>query len=233
MGVKFYPEDKVHSGWALVGRATTVVGASRVGNGNDRGAEGRHSEAQPTQAGIRKNTGDIKDESGPGSTNTTVHDPSDGMDDPEVAEVWCVFYQARNAYRKACNDVIKSHKLVLKISWLEASRPEEWKIIGHAQVLGETDKFISGHIPVVHCARDFGQYSTRHIRDFLGIEVVEGEESGTRILRLIVMNRLLPIHDLDGKQFWNAFWQCFACMCFLTGFLATVDTSSQAITGSG
>ena len=91
MGVKFYPEDKVHSGWALVGRATTVVGASRVGNGNDGGAEGRRGEAQPTQAGIRKNTGDIKDESGPGSTNTTVHDPSDGVDDPEAAEVWRVF----------------------------------------------------------------------------------------------------------------------------------------------
>ena len=27
------------------------------------------------------------------------------------------------------------------------------------------------------------------------------------------MNRLWPIYDLDGEQFWAAFWQCVVCMC--------------------
>jgi len=31
VAVNFYPEDKVHSGWALLGRATTVIGANQFG----------------------------------------------------------------------------------------------------------------------------------------------------------------------------------------------------------
>jgi hypothetical protein len=31
-GVNFYPKDRVHSGWSLLGRATTVVGANTGGS---------------------------------------------------------------------------------------------------------------------------------------------------------------------------------------------------------
>ena len=167
------------------------------------------------QAEIEEDTGDVKGKIGPGGTRTTKHDPA-------VAKKMHAFNQACDAYREAYNDIIKSHNLVLKVSWPEASRPEEWKIIGHTQVLGKTDKLIDGHIPVVHYARDFGCYSTHHIRDFLGTN----GEGRTWILRLIVMNHLHPIYDLDGKEFWNAFWQCVACMHSLLGLLTSTDIIS-------
>ncbi|KAF9644859.1 hypothetical protein BDM02DRAFT_3102266, partial [Thelephora ganbajun] len=69
--------------------------------------------------------------------------------------------------------------------------------------------FIKGHIPEVKYARDLNRYSTQHIRKFLGLQ--PDRNTGTRTLRLIVMNRLRPIYDLDGEHFWTVFWQCVAC----------------------
>lgn len=114
-----------------------------------------------------------------------------------------------HTYRKACNDIIKAHNLILKISWPETSRIPEWEIVSRAQTLGKTDKFIRGHIPEVKYGCNFDKYSTQHIRNFLDLQ--HNKQSGTRTLRLVVMKRLRPIHDLDGEQFWTAFWQSFAC----------------------
>ena len=44
--VKFYPEDKIHSSWTLLGRATTVVGANMDGAANSGIIEGECGEAQ-------------------------------------------------------------------------------------------------------------------------------------------------------------------------------------------
>jgi hypothetical protein len=175
VAVNFYPEDKVYSGWSLLGRATTVVGANRNNNGRAR------------------------------VSSRKVLNKADEVQDKK----WRKFYQARNKYRKATTDTIKSHDLVLKVSWPETSRVKEWKIIKQAQKLGESNKFIKGHIPEVKYTRDLDRYSTEHVRRFLGL-YQEGP-SGTRTLRLIVMNRLRPIYDLDGEQFWKAFWQSFIC----------------------
>lgn len=222
VGVDFYPEDEIHAGWSLLGRATTVVGARKGGDNRGNtggecaeaqckvkddtvgGAPEKHSEA------IQKIQGAASEDTG--SADTTKRDPSDPMNHPARAEALHVYDQAREAYRKAYSDLMKAHDLVLKVSWPEASRPEEWRIIEHAQALGKNDKNIEGHIPVVNYARQFDQYSTHHIRDFLGLNLVKGEGSGSRTLRLIVMNRLRPIYDLDGKQFWTVFWQCVACV---------------------
>ena len=222
IGVKFHPEDRIHSGWSLLGRATTVVGASREeGSGGigDRGeAVGAPVKDIPRNGSevAQQTLGEVwsvKDGDGAGDTAQSERDPSGTTDNQEADEALRVFNQARNAYRKAFGKTIKVRNLVLKISWPEASRPAEWRIIGRTHALGKSDKFIEGHIPVVRYARDLDRYSTRHIRNFLRLWTDEGP--GTRTLRLIVMNRLRPIHDLDGKEFWDAFWQCFACMCFL------------------
>jgi hypothetical protein len=125
--------------------------------------------------------------------------------------------QARDAYRKACDDIIKSRDLVLKISWPDISRVAEWRIVAHARDPGKTDEFIRGHILEVKYGRDFNQYSSQRIRGFLDLQ--HGKESGTRTLQLIVMNRLRPIHDLDGEQLWDAFWNCFGCGRFHLRFL--------------
>jgi hypothetical protein len=231
--VNFYPEDKVHSSWTLVGRATTVVGANRDGEANSEVVEGECAEArcdgegdsvvggvsgggskgsQRIKGEFDQDVGSIEDDNGPSGTDTTGRDPSNAVD-PAVAEAWRVYNQARDAYRITYGNIIKAHDLVLKVSWPETSRPEEWKIIGHAQALGQTDKFIRRHIPEVKYAKDLGHYSTQHIRGFLGLQ--PDGYAGTRTLRLIVMNRLRPIYDLDGEHFWKAFWECVACMRFI------------------
>ena len=192
--VNFYPTDRVYSGWSLLGRATTVVGANVEGDRNGSGAAAEEGHTK------------FYDKTGVNVVRTTV----DGK--PEEAKsdrAQGGFDRARDAYRKARDDIIKAHNLILKISWPETSRIAEWTIVAHAQTLGETDEFIRGHIPEVQYGRDFDRYSTRRIRDFLNLQ--RDEQSGTRTLRLVVMNRLRPIHDLDGEQLWDAFWQCFLC----------------------
>ena len=184
VGVDFYPEDGVYSGWSLLGRATTVIGASTGRKGNSGLAEERHVGAQ---SGVG------------GDTAETMVD-GDSEDD----------------YRRARDDIIKAHNLVLKIYWPETWRNREWEIVTHARTLGKTDKFIRGHVPEVKYARDFDQYSTRYIRDFLDLQ--DDKQAGTRTLRLVVMDRLRPIHDLRGEQLWDAFWECFACRCFFVQF---------------
>ena len=164
---------------------------------------------------VNQDIGNVKDKNDTSGTITIKHNPSDATNDvdPGMADGWRIYNQGRDAYRATYGEIIKAHNLVLKVSWPETSRPEEWKVIEHARTLGGDDKFIRGHIPEVKCARDLGRYSTQHIRGFLGLQ--PDGCPGTRTLRLIVMNRLRPIYDLDGKHFWGAFWECVACVCLM------------------
>ena len=164
---------------------------------------------------VDQNIGSVKDKNDTSGASTIKRDPSDATNDvdPKIADAWRIYNQGRDAYQAIYGDIIKAHNLVLKVSWPETSRPEEWKVIEHAQTLGKDDKFIRGHIPEVKCARDLGRYSTQHIRGFLGLQ--PDGCPGTRTLRLIVMNRLRPIYDLDGEDLWGAFWECVACMYFM------------------
>lgn len=108
-----------------------------------------------------------------------------------------------------CNNVFTECDLILKISWPEKSRIAEWEFIARAQVLGRDDPSIKGHIPEVKYGRDFDEHSTSYIRDFLKLQ--SGKTSNTRILRLIVMNRLYPLHHLEAPKLWRALWECFEC----------------------
>ena len=236
--VNFYLEDRIHSGWSLLGRATTVIGASRKEKDTNGGTEDRgetvggnvgnipsndSKDTQQTQGGTGAGGDGVEGGNGTSGTDATGHVPSGTTKNPAAAEAWQIHLQARDAYRKAYSETIKKRNLVLKISWPEMSRPAEWMIIGHAQTLGKSDKFIEGHIPVVKFVRDFDRHSTRHIRTFLGLR--KEKNLGTRTLRLIVMNRLRPIYDLGGKEFWVAFWQCFACTCSLASPTDIADLS--------
>ena len=215
----FDRDDKVHSSWALLGRATTVVGAKRrEGDGNET-MKGEHTnniadtkvEDHRDDVARIPDVQDSKDVPLVPKEGTGVSSGVDG----NLGKKWTAFYSGRNKYRRAFSNTIRLHNLVLKVSWPETSRVEEWRIIKYAHSLGKEDKFIEGHIPEVTYARDLGRYSTQHIRNFLGLR--EDGSPGTRTLRLIVMKRLRPIFDLDGEEFWNAFWQCVACMCCMSG----------------
>ena len=202
--VNFYPTDKVYSGWSLLGRATTVVGANAEGDGSDPPAREGHVKSLETMGD------DVVGTAVDGNPEEAKADGADFGDTGGVENrVRSAVDQARDAYRRACDDIIKAHDLILKISWPETPRIPEWRIIAHAQMLGETDKFIRGHVPEVKYGRDLDRYSTRRIRNYLNLQ--RDEHAGSRTLRLIVMNRLRPIHDLNGKQLWDAFWQCFTC----------------------
>jgi hypothetical protein len=217
--INFHPEDKVHSSWALLGRATTVVGANR-----DREASSGSEDDNTAGGTSREDSEDFQRIQGEAGRDSDSFTDDDGIDfdilnseaDEELKKEWHAYYRARDDYRKAHYKIVEMHNLILKVSWPETSRLEEWKIIRHAQILGEDDKFIRDHIPEVKCAQDLGHYSTRHIRGFLGLQ--PDGCPGTRTLRLIVMNRLRPIYDLDGKHFWKAFWECVACTHFIFCF---------------
>jgi len=233
--VDFHPEDKVHSRWTLLGRATTVIGASIRRKGSGRRAKEGHVEARHETGDDVAETTANKD---PEELKADEVIPSAGGARGEGREQ-SASDQARDAHQRACDGVIKAHDLVLKIYWPETSRLREWQIIAHAQALGKTDKFIKGHVPEIKYARDFDQYSTRHIRDFLNLQ--DDKQAGTRTLRLVVMSRLRPIHDLRGEQLWDVFWECFACACFFVQFYyhppirirqVTTDSGSmESITG--
>jgi len=239
VGVNFYPEDKVHSNWTLLGRATTVVGANIDVEHNSGTTVGEHAEVEgdAVRVASRKGSEDVQwmeGEAGKETGSVRAYDASavpteshprigpgyavDNEMDEELSKEWRDYYRARDDYREAHGKIVKIHNLVLKVSWPEASRLEEWKIIKHAETLGKDDKFIRGHLPEVKYARDFGRYSTHHIRDFLGLR-----SPGMRTLRLIVMNRLRSIYDLDGRDFWKAFWECVTCMRFLWCFRTFTD----------
>ena len=200
VAVNFCPEDEVHSAWSLLGRATTVVGANRNEGGDSEDTPRVQEEAYQAGCGLG-------DGHSPHVDTTQTNPPATALD--KVDEEWRDFYEAQAKYRETLAKTIKSHNLVLKVSWPETSRLEEWKIIEHAQSLGKKDKFIKGHVPDAKYARDIDRYSTEHIRRFLYPQ--EDGRSRTRTLRLIVMNRLRPIYDLDGGEFWKAFWECVAC----------------------
>ena len=225
MGVNFHPEDNIHSGWSILGRATTVLGADVKGSGSGVPTEGGGAESHDKSGDDV--TGTTVGEN-PESAKTGRGDYGNTMDGG--GQMWGPMHAARDAYRKAHDDAIKKHNLIFKISWPETSRVAEWRIVAHAQTLGKTDEFIRGHIPEVKSGRDFDRYSTQRIRNFLKLQ---REQVGTRTLRLIVMKRMRPIHDLDGEEFWDAFWQCFACMRFLCESTTPANAILQVTTVSG
>lgn len=224
--VNFFPDDMVHSTKSLFGRGTAVIGANRKdGGGRSTGGESVRIGVNDTEAYQGQNS-DIRQTLEEGIERPVLYltDASRSDKKRARAERWREFYQARHEYQKANAETIRSHNLVLKVSWPGALRLEEWRIIERAQTLGNVDNTIKGHVPEVKYARDFDRYSTDHIRCFLGFQ--QGRTSRTLTLRLIVTNRLWPIYDLDGDQFWTVFWQCVACMCFLYGLRTFVNTAA-------
>ena len=98
VGVNFYPEDKVHSSWTLLGRATTVVGANVPGEVISGVTKEEHTEAHG-EAG-----GNVKDDHGIGC-GTAKTDPGNAGSnevDGELDEKRRAYRQAHNVYREAC-----------------------------------------------------------------------------------------------------------------------------------
>jgi hypothetical protein len=103
---------------------------------------------------------------------------------------------------------LEDMELVVKVNWSEASRAGEAEIIEKAHQIAKWDDHVNGHIPDMICSHDFNEYSTKRIREALGIA-----SEGHLVLRVLLFRRLYPITDLTGEEFWKAFWECFLCEC--------------------
>ena len=109
---------------------------------------------------------------------------------------------------------LKGMELVAKLYWPKASRIGEGEVIEKAHQIAEKNKDVDRHIPDLicsDCSHDFDEYSTKRIRNALGITT-----EGHCLFRVMLFRRLYPITDLTGEKFWKAFWECFNCKCTST-----------------
>ena len=101
----------------------------------------------------------------------------------------------------------QENDLVVETYWPEENRTSEVEILKKAREYGEKIDFIGDHIPEMVCHLDpnFLCSSTKTIRQFLGLST-----DGSRRLRMIAFQRLLPIEQLEEKDMVTAYLQCFS-----------------------
>ncbi|KDQ50883.1 hypothetical protein JAAARDRAFT_199586 [Jaapia argillacea MUCL 33604] len=95
--------------------------------------------------------------------------------------------------------------LVVKIYWPEESRENEARIIKLATEAGKTDDLIGPHLPHLIDHRDI-RYRTGQIREELGIET-----QGSRVLRVMLFEKLNHMDNLAGEEFMKIWMQCYRC----------------------
>ncbi|TFK45082.1 hypothetical protein BDQ12DRAFT_742957 [Crucibulum laeve] len=109
-------------------------------------------------------------------------------------------------------------KLVAKIYHPEETRGHEGIFIQMAQEILKDRPDLKRHIPTLICSKDI-KYSTRHIRDVLGLrEKKPGSEgSNPRLVRILIFVLLDPITSLEdpGKiiQAWKGCVDCKVFIC--------------------
>jgi hypothetical protein len=97
----------------------------------------------------------------------------------------------------------------LKVSWPWSNQTAEAKTIATARERAGSDRRILDHLPTVLGYLDSDQYSTKHIRVLLGLEHL-----AFRKLQIVAFKQLIPITDLKGDEFWQAFWEIARCASF-------------------
>ena len=106
----------------------------------------------------------------------------------------------------------EENRRFLKISWPEANRDPEWRVIETARTRIQEipdvtiQSSVRNHIPIVWHHHDIENAATDTIRHLLELPV-----RGTRILRMIVFEKLRPIITLEPDDLWVAFWQIVQC----------------------
>jgi hypothetical protein len=85
--------------------------------------------------------------------------------------------------------------IVAKVSWPEASRENEAEIIEEIREKGKDNEHIQNHLPTVICWADFEGTYTGCIRTALKLDA---SDSGRRVLRITVFQRLQSILPLNG-----------------------------------
>jgi hypothetical protein len=96
--------------------------------------------------------------------------------------------------------------MVAKIFWGEASRTTEPKILNKVAKVYDS---VKGHIPELWNQTFTNPTST--IRESLG---VPEPTTRSRVVYIIIFNKLYPITKLHGKELFDAWYQCILCTCF-------------------
>jgi hypothetical protein len=96
---------------------------------------------------------------------------------------------------------------VAKIFWGEASRTTEPKILNKVAKVAKVYDPVKGHTPELLWHHTF----TNPIRESLG---VPEPTTRSRVVYIIIFNKLYPITKLHGKELFDVWYQCILCTCF-------------------
>ncbi|KAG2363000.1 hypothetical protein BDR07DRAFT_1405681 [Suillus spraguei] len=100
----------------------------------------------------------------------------------------------------------ESTELVAKLFWPEEARQSEPEILEEVYKIAKEDPDVSGHVPEMVWFHKFEGTSTAIIRKALGID-----DTGSRVLYIIVFRKLYPITTLSGEEFLLAWWEVVKC----------------------
>ncbi|KAG1772481.1 hypothetical protein EV702DRAFT_1033620 [Suillus placidus] len=100
----------------------------------------------------------------------------------------------------------KSTEFVAKLFWPEEARQSEPEILEEVYKIANEDPDVLGHVPEMVWFHKFEGTSTAIIRKALGID-----DTGSRVLYIIVFRKLDPITTLSGDEFLLAWWEVVKC----------------------
>ena len=100
----------------------------------------------------------------------------------------------------------------LKSAWPETKRCKEPEVIIEAYkrakaLLGTEAQSVTDHLPVVVGFEELAYTSTEIIRRLVKSNTTEG----SRVQLWMLSKKLQPIHALEPKDFWTAFWHTLRC----------------------
>ena len=102
--------------------------------------------------------------------------------------------------------------LFLKSAWPETKRRKEPEVIRKAykraeQLLGMEERSVIDHLPVVIASEELAYTSTDIIRRLVKSTTMDG----FCVQLWMLSKKLRPVHALEPKDFWTAFWHTLRC----------------------
>ncbi|KZT25740.1 hypothetical protein NEOLEDRAFT_337984 [Neolentinus lepideus HHB14362 ss-1] len=112
------------------------------------------------------------------------------------------------------NTKLSKYDMVAKIYHVDEQQENEIKILTAVYEVAsrttEGAKHVRGHVPVLFAAGDWEDEYGERVERILNISRAQGKRLSRR-LRVLLFQRLEPIHKLSGKKFMKAFRDCFCC----------------------
>lgn len=100
----------------------------------------------------------------------------------------------------------ESTEFVAKLFWPEEARRSEPEILEEVYKIASKEDDVKGHVPDMVWFHKFEETSTAIIRKALGID-----DTGSRVLYIIVFRKLDRITTLSGDEFLLAWWEVVKC----------------------